>query len=259
MSDIEKGLPVRTEDDADQYVRVKVADPDTPSQMMTVDSDQNGHVEVHGNRADDAADVVLELSEEGKPNGRGDYEADDNSEPNSSGVVAGVRAAGNVNSDQTEHVTSIEDGAGTTRALDISLHDEDGEPYSPANPLHVTSDATGGTPVHDYDTATVASEATSDHDYSVGSGDTFLLQQVICSSSARIKAELQIGDGGAVEVFTTLAVKFGSEATHSAEILLAQPKEVVGTANTTTVKVIRENRDDDDGADIYSTIIGVTV
>jgi len=260
MADIEKGLPVRTEDDPDQYVRVKLADPTSPTQFTTVDADGNAHVEVHGNRADDAADVALELSEEGKPNGRGDYQVDDNSEPNSSGVVAGVRSASNLSTDQTEHITSIEDSGGTVRALDLSLHDEDGEAYTSANPLPVTIDSTDGTAVHDFNTAAaVVSDATSNHDLSVANGDTFLLQQVIMSASGRHKAELQIGDGGAVEVFATLAVKFGSEATHSAEIILAQPKEVVGTVNTTTVRVIRTNRDDDDAQDLYSTIIGVTL
>lgn len=93
MADIEKGLPVRIEDDVDQKVQVKVVDATTPSQQAEVDTDGNLHVQVMGDRCDDQAEIALRLSEEGFPNGRGDFEVDDNSCPNSAGVVAGIRAA----------------------------------------------------------------------------------------------------------------------------------------------------------------------
>lgn len=262
MADIEKGLPVRTEDDADQYVRVKLADPTTPTQMTEVDSDGNAHVEVHGNRADDSADVALELSEQGKPNGRGDYEADDNSEPNSSGLVAGIRAAGNVATDQTEHITSIQDSAGTRRALDVAIHDEAGEPFSVLNPIPVVVSSDGeGTEVQDFsEGASIATAGTSNHDYSVADTDVFLLKRVIGAASGRGKYTLQIGDGAASEAFTDKAIQFGTEANPNVVFeFTGAPLVVTGTVNTTTVRVVRQNRDNEDAQDIHSTIIGVTL
>lgn len=260
MADYKSGLPIRSEKDLlDERVHVKVVDYTNPdSQQMEVDTDNNAHVEVHGNRCDGAADVAIELSEQGRPNGRGDYEVDDNSCPASSGLVAGIRAAGNVPTDQTEHVTSVEDSGGTVRALDVSLHDENGEAYSGSNPIPVTLEASEGTEVHDYDTAAaIVKDATDNHDYSVGSGDTFQLSQILASASGKMKVEIQIGDGAAVEVFTTKFVRFNSTANTQADLVLAQPLAVVGTANTTTIRVIRTNLDNQ-AQDLYSTIVGVT-
>jgi len=132
MADVEKGLPVRTEDDVDQKVQVKIVDATTPAQQAEVDSDGNLHVQVMGDRCDDQAEIALRLSEQGSPNGRGDYEADDNSCPDSSGLVAGIRSANNLATDQTEHITSVESGDTLTRAVDVSMHDEDGEPFGNA-------------------------------------------------------------------------------------------------------------------------------
>ena len=93
MSDFKASLPVRTEADADERLQSMIVDYSTVSQGMTVDTDNNAHVEVHGNRADDAADVALVLSEQGRVNPDGVYEADDNSKPAHTGVIGHVRAA----------------------------------------------------------------------------------------------------------------------------------------------------------------------
>lgn len=259
MADIEKGLPIRTEDDPDQYTRVRIYDETSSLQGVTVDSDNNMHVQIMGDRADDQTEVALRLSELGNVNPDGFYEVNDNSLPGSVGLIAQSRNATPGPTLQTERLTSIEDSGGTVRALDVSLHDEAGESYSGTNPLPVTFEASEGTEVHDFSEGVdVAAGATSNHDYSVATGDTFLLQQVLGASSTRHKITLQVGDGAVGETFSTIAVKFGSEDTQNADIILAQPVIVVGTANTTTVRVIRENRDDDDAASIYSTIVGLT-
>ena len=78
MADYDSGLPIRSEaDGTDERVHVKIVDGATPSQMATVDTDLNVKVGVYGDRADDGADVALLLSEEGRANGRGDYEFDE--------------------------------------------------------------------------------------------------------------------------------------------------------------------------------------
>lgn len=255
MADYDSSLPVRTEGDPDEKIVSKIADGTTPSQQAEVDTDGNLHVEVHGNRADDAADVVLNLSEEGKPNGRGDYEVDDNSEPASVGLVAGARSANNNRTDQTEHLTSVEDGGGTVRALDISLHDEAGEPYSGSNPLPVTLEASEGTEKCDYNTAaSVASDATSNHDYTVGGGVSFVGHRIWASASGKMKIEVQLETAAASGVFNTFAVAFNSTANPNIDL----PLDKICGAQVTgaIVRVIRTNLDNQP-QDLYSTIVGI--
>ena len=51
MSDYKSGLPVRSEaDGTDERLQTKIVDATSPdTQQMEVDSDNNAHVEVHGN------------------------------------------------------------------------------------------------------------------------------------------------------------------------------------------------------------------
>ena len=261
MADYDSGLPIRSEvDGTDERVHVKIVDGTTdPAVNQTrVDSDNNLHIEVHGNRADDATDVVLRLSELGATVIDGLYHADDNSDPANIALVAHTRNATPGDTQSTERLTSIEDSGGTVRALDVSLHDEDGEAYSQSNPLPVTLEESEGDEVHDYDKGVaIAKDATSTHDYSVGSGDTFSFQQLLTSASGKMKVEVQIGDGAASEVFSEVAVRFNSTASPEADVNWKVPIVVVRTANTTTVRVIRTNLDNQP-QDLYSTIVGIT-
>jgi len=262
MGDISKGLPIRTEDDPDQYTRVRVYDESDATRGQTVDADKNAHVEVHGNRCDDAADVALLLSEQGRSNPRGDYEADDNSCPATAGPIMHVRATVPADSDLTFRPTGIQGtDLDTVHAQDVAMHDENGDKYSITNPLPVavTGD-TSGTEVHDFDEAVdLAALGTANHDLSVADATTFLLEQIIFDASSRAKAELQLGDGGAVEVFATKAVWFIKEDSSAIHLPLSRPIKAIGTVNTTTVRLIKENTDDDDAQSIYSTLVGVTL
>jgi hypothetical protein len=257
MSDQATSLPVRSEaDGADERLQTKIVDATNPAtQQMEVDTDSNAHVEVHGNRADDAADVALELSEQGKPNGRGDYEADDNSEPNSAGLVAGIRSANNLATDQTEHLTSIEDGGGTVRALDISLHDENGEAYSGTNPLAVTLEASEGSEICDYDTAAaVVKDATDNHDYTVSGAVSFVGQRIWASASGKMKIEVQLETAAASGIFNTFAVAFNSTSNPNIDM----PLDKICGAQVTgaIIRIIRTNLDNQ-AQDLYSTIMGI--
>lgn len=257
MGDIEKGLPIRTEDDPDQYTRTRIFDETNATQGATVDTDKNLHVETHGN--DPAgADKVLRLSQLGAPNGDGDYDAADNTKPDSSGLVAHDRTATPNVTHQNKRITGITDN--TVHALDVALHDEAGVPFGPGNPLPTVEQGSAGTPVHDFDKAvnTAAGDGSTNHDYSVADGDTFRLCQILAAASGRAKFELQIGDGAASEVFVTKAVWFQSEQQSDANLPLCKDIVVVGTANTTTVRVIKTNRDDLQTQDIYTTVVGST-
>lgn len=256
MADYDSGLPIRTEaDGTDERVHVKIVDGTNPAVNQTeVDSDKNLHVEVHGNRADDAADVALELSEQGKPNGRGDYHVDDNSEPNSSGVVAGIRSANNLATDQTEHITSIEDSGGTVRALDISLHDEAGEAYSANNPLPVSFEESEGDEVVDYNTSSsVAADATTDHDYTVTALKTFVGSELWVSGSGKLKVEVKLETAPLAGTYNTVFVGFNSTAWPNVRIPLAK---IVKQAAGAIIRLTITNRDNQP-QDLYSTLVGV--
>jgi len=258
MSDYNSGLPIRSEADGlDERVQTKIVDASNPdSQQMEVDTDNNAHVESHGNDPT-GVDRVQRLSEEGHTSVSGIHDGTTNTDPANIAVVGHVRNATPGDTQSTERLTSIEDSAGEVRALDISLHDEDGEAFSANNPLPVTFEESEGDEIHDEDTAVdVAKDATDTHDLVVASGKTLLVHQVLGSASGKMKVELQIGDGAVSEVFTKKAVRFNSTAKPDADIDLKVALKVIGTANGTTVRVIRTNRDNQ-VQDLSTTIIGV--
>ena len=258
MADQNTSLPVRSEADADQLVIVRISDATTANQNADVDADGNLHVEAHGN--DPAGtDRVIRTSELGATSVDGEYDVADNTDPSNMGVMAMVRNAAPVDSQQTQRITAVTNGAADIRAMDVALHDEDGEPYSASNPMPIQQvGGTEGTEVHDFDEGSaIASAATSIHDFSVADGDVFQLHKILSSASGKMKVELQIGDGAAAETFATKVIEFNSTANPSAPIELKIPIQVTGTVDTTTVRVIRTNLDVD-AQDLHSTIIGVT-
>jgi len=106
--------------------------------------------------------------------------------------------------------------------------------------------------IHDYDTAAaVASDSTSDHDYTVAN-TTMLLKSVIVSGSGNIKFEVQVGP---VASLATVAVGFLTGRQGDTKQIFFDPAIEVPVTSTGTVRVIRTNRQ---GAatDVYSTIIG---
>jgi len=106
--------------------------------------------------------------------------------------------------------------------------------------------------VHDYDTGVaIASDATSNHDYTV-TGTTFLLRSVIFSGSGAVKAEIQVGP---VAGLVTKAVGFLTGRQGDTQQLDFQPPIEVPVTGTGTIRVIRTNRQGA-AADVYSTIIG---
>jgi hypothetical protein len=258
MADFNSSLPVRSEaDGTDARVQVKVVDKTNPgSQQMTVDTDGNAHIEVHGDKPGGTVDVVLRLSELGAPNADGFYSGTDNTKPSSSGVIGHTRAATPADSDSIKKITAIT--SSTVHALDVSIHDESGNAYSNSNPLPVTFTASEGVETHDYKTATLAAAGADNHTYVVPSGATFLLQQVLASGSGKAKCQVQIGDGALVEAFSTKAVTYNSTAAPQSDVIWATPIPVIGTVNGTTIRIIMTNRDNQ-SQDVHSTIVGVTI
>lgn len=252
MSDYNSSLPVRSQSDGvDEKVVVKVID-GTPggSNQMSVDSDKNAHVEMHGN--DPAGtDRVVRTSELGALTPDGVYNVANNTKPGNSGIIASTRNATPSDSTQTERITSIT--SGTVRALDVSMHDEDGNPISSTNPLQVVVIESEGVEINDYNTvAAVAAAASSNHDYTVTAGKTLKLTQIETSASGKMKIEVRIETAVASGVFNTKFVKFNSTANPNVSITLREPIDVAAGVR---VRIIRTNNDNQ-AQDVYSTISG---
>lgn len=254
MADYDSGLPVRSESDGvDERLHMKIVDGTSPAvNQMTVDSDKNAHIEVHGNNPA-GVDEVLRLSEIGALTPDGVYHATDNTKPGNLGLIAAERQVAPGDADQTHRVTAKTGTVDTTvHALDVSIHDENGNAWSSSNPLPVTSVDSEGTEVNDYNTATVAAGATSNHDYTVTTAKTLKFSQVWAAASGKLKIEVQIETGVISGIFTTKFVGFNSTANPNIELPII---ENITVAAGVRVRVIRTNNDNQ-SMDVYTTISG---
>jgi hypothetical protein len=71
----------------------------------------------------------------------GVYDIINNADPDNVGLIAHSRNASPADAHQTERLTSVT--SGTVKALDVSLHDENGVPYSSSNNLNVINPSIG--------------------------------------------------------------------------------------------------------------------
>jgi len=257
MADIEKGLPVRSEDDLQQKVQTKWVDENDPNgvgRQATV-SEKKGHVRNFSKDSDGNDQEVL-LSQEGHTQSNGDYDAATNKRPSSQGFITSDRSAAPTELTMNKRPTAIA-GEDDTVNLDVSLHDHAGQNYDENNPLpvHIAEDI--GVEVCDYLENDIAADASGTHSYSIPDGKHFLLHQVACASSGRSKVLVEIGDGGAVEVFTPKRTLFCSESGQDNQGIFQKPIKITGTVNTTTLRLTKTNRDDDDQASVYTSIIGI--
>jgi hypothetical protein len=224
--DFKSSLPVRSEADGlDSRVQVKVVDKSNPgTQQMTVDSDSNAHVEMHGNNPS-GTDTVVRLSQQGSPNGDGIYDGTNNTIPASAGVTAQVRNAAYSASRQTLAPTAKRGAANTdTVSMDISLHDENGDAYSIANPMPVAiSNEEAGTAIHTYaETASPIAPAGSQQvDYTVATSN-LTLKRICAAASGECKIEIFTGASAGP---TQRYALFTSAANHN--ILLDIPKNFI--------------------------------
>lgn len=253
MSDYNSGLPVRTQaDGTDERLHAKIVDGATPSQMATVDTDLNLHTEMHGNDPL-GVDRVLRLSEIGALTPDGVYDVANNTKPGNIGLIASTRDAAPSDTTQTERLTSVTDSGGTVKALDISLHDEDGEPYTAANPLPVTISESEGVEVNDYNTAAaVAAAATSNHDYTVTALNTLTFTQFSAAASGKMKIVVSVETAVASGTFTPKWVMFNSTASPNMDKTIREP---ITVAAGVRVRIARTNLDNQ-SMDVYSTISG---
>lgn len=255
MGDSNSSLPVRSESDGvDAKVVVKIIDGQTGgTNQMQVDSDKNAHVELHGNSATANTDTVVLLSEEGRVNARGDYNASTNTKPASSATIVHGRTATPAEANQTIRPTGVASTDGSNAFVqDVGVRDEAGNAFTTTNPLPVTLVDSEGSEVNDYATATVVGAATSNHDYTVTTAKTLKLTQVWASCSGKLKVEVMIETGVASGTFTTKFVGFNSTSDPNVPIPIA---ENIAVAAGIRVRVALTNRDLTTD-DVYSTISG---
>jgi hypothetical protein len=251
--DHKAGLPIRSEaDGTDERVHTKICDGATPSQMATVDTDLNLHVESHGNNpAGD--DTVQRLAENGSTSVDGIYDAVNNTDPANIGVVGQTRNAAAADSRQVERVTAKR---GTTAtdvvAMDVSLHDENGNNYTPANPLPVSiSNEETGTPVDLHtETSDVTPGGSQTVDYTVPAGGPLTLKAIHVASAVSMKVLISIGASGGP---TRRHTKFLTAACPNA-VIEFNKNEVVAVGDI--VRVVFENRDQQNSAG-YVTLDGM--
>lgn len=139
----------------------------------------------------------------------------------------------------------------------ITIQDVGGAPVSATNPLPVAfSSAPIGSIINNYNTAaTIAANATSNHDYTVTSSKTFQGKKVWGSASGLMKIEVQTSPDGTT--FSTLWVGFNSAADPNITIDMDQMVFLDSGAGA-KVRVIRTNLDGKT-MDVYSTISGTEV
>ena len=255
MADQDTGLPIRSEaDGTDERVHTKLVDGADPggAGKTTEVSEFLAHIRAFA--ADPGGTKrQFRLSEQGHTSVNGIYNGTTNTDPSNISIIAHTRSASPADTQQTQRLTSIQNGAGTVRALDIALRDEDGEPFTASNPLPITSVDSEGDEINDYKAAaSVAKDAFDDHDYTVTALKTLKLTQIECSGSGKIKVEVKIETGVGTGTFTTKWTQFNSTSNPNTQLTIREP---IAVAAGIKVRVTLTNRDNQP-QDLYSTISG---
>lgn len=223
MADYNSSLPVRTESAGD--VDVLISDATTPSQKLKVNVD--GSIDVNAAVKVGEKIIITDGTED-----------------------MAVNADGSINAVVTATDLDIRDLTATSDSVQANLFDEAGVAYSLTNPLPVemVSDSSGDE-VCDYQTtASVASDASVNHDYTVSVGKTLLLEQAWVTGSGKIKVELFVN---AVAKF----VGFNSTANPNVEI----PVKKMCKANAGEIVRLTVTNLDNQAQDLYSTLTGLEV
>ena len=132
-----------------------------------------------------------------------------------------------------------------------------GANVSGTNPVPVSITSTlVGTSINNYNTAAaIASNATSNHIYTISSGKTFNGKKIWASASGLMKIEVRVSPDGST--YSTLWVGFNSTATPNITIDLDE-LVFLESGTGSTIEIIRTNLDKKP-MDVYSTISGTEV
>ena len=255
MSNINEGLPVRSESDAQKYVRTKTYDAATGAKGQDVDVDGNAKVSPFGQDSD-GVNVRERLSQQGHSTMNGVYDAATNKDPSQVGLVAMEENASPADAQQILRLTAKPNIAGTIRALQIALLDSSAAPFTKTNPLPVEISESTGVEIVDPDkSVAVAGNASANHDYEVTAAKTLLVSHVNVSSSARAEFILQRETGVATDVWDDIDWSFTSSATRKDVIKCEKLLKVAAGVRIRVVKTNTENQ----AQDLFSTVYGIEV
>lgn len=260
MADYDSSLPIRTESAGD--VDAFISDATTPSQKLKVNAD--GSIDVNALLQSGAKIILtdgtddLEINADGSINVQGnDIDIRDLQFATDSVDVSGssVSITGTVDvSGSSVTVTAtdldIRDISAASDSIAAHLFDEAGAAFSATNPLPVNLvSASEGDEIVDYQTsASVAKNASTDHDFTVSAGKTFLGEEIFVSGSGKLKAEILVNG-------STNYVGFNSTANPNIRI----PLEKIVKANAAEIIKITITNRDNQPQDVYSTLIGKEV
>jgi hypothetical protein len=160
--------------------------------------------------------------------------------------------------------------SGATSAQTLRVHANQGFPNSTANawpisvtsggslnsvtnPLYVSVTDIAGTPINNYHTsASVASGASVNQDYTVTAAKTFYSEQVFATASGKLKVVVQYETAAGSGIFNTFWVGFNSTAEPNILIPIPNSKTQVTGAK---IRIALTN-EDKAAMDVYSTLSG---
>ena len=252
MADYNSQLPVRSKQDIDERVLIKIQDGDDPAGVgRTAEVSEKKVHNRQFNKDSDGADQEVLLSQEGHQLTNGDYDATTNKRPSSQGLIVSDRDASPSETTMNKRPTAVA-GEGDTVCLDIALHDALGQRFDEDNPLPVFLAESPADEVDDYNEASsVVKNGSANHDYTVTAAKRFKGLEVDASGSGRGRFELQIEDGPAAGTFSTVMVKFNSTAKPNVEF---KYKKVVEAG--VIIRLVKENLDNQP-QNLYSQFRGL--
>lgn len=250
VTDYPSGLPIRSESDGtDEKVVVKIIDgTNGGTNQVSVDTDKNLHVEVHGN-SPSSADEVLRLSELGAITPDGVYDVANNTKPGNVGVIASSRAVTTGDATQNKRLTSVA-GQSDSQNLDVSLHHSNGNEITEDQPLAVTFVDAQGIEVNDYfESATpIAAGASTTHTYTATAA--FKFTEWHGASAARSTYQVETSQDGST--FTKMVYQLNSTANPNCGYTLREPVSIPSGGK---IKITLTNKDNQ-ASTMYSTICG---
>jgi len=254
MSDYKGQLPIRSRDDVDEKVQVKLhdfVDPNGVDKQLEI-SEKKAHVRVHAKDSDGNDKQVL-LSQEGHVQSNGDYDATNNKRPSSQGLIVSDRSASPDETTMNKRPTAVV-GNDDKVAVDVAISDSSGNRIDENNPLPVYVSDDPATEIEDYDVAVnVAKDASANHDYTTTS--EFRALNVEGSSAGLAKFELQVETAPSAGTFNTVMVKFNSVSNPNVVFAHKSPKAV---ASGLIIRLVKTNLDNQ-STDLYSLINGKEV
>lgn len=256
MADYNSQLPVRSKDDLDERVLIKIQDGDDPSGVGKTQevSEKKAHIR-NFSKDSDGNDQEQLLSQEGHTQSNGDYDATTNKRPSSQGLIVSDRDASPSESTMNKRPTAVS-GDSDKVALDVAISLSNGNNITEDSPLPVYVTESVGDEIVDFDEAVdIVKNSTSNHDYTVSALKELRFLNIEASASGKAKFELQVETAASSGVFTTIGVQFNSTSNPNVKFNVKRPATI---ATGVVVRLVKTNLDNQ-AQSIYSTINGVEI